>query len=425
VGKNFFAFGAGALLIFLVLCGCGASGGGGGGGGGGVTPEVLDVTPPNACGGVVLTPEVTATFSTTMDSTTISTSTFMLASAEGAVSGTVTYNASNKMATFTPAADLAYGVTYTATVAASVKSADGMPMAAAYTWSFTTKYMWENYSIDDTPYAIDFPSATVGYAAGADGVIIKTVDGGTSWVSQESGENTPLSGVSFVSSTRGWVVGYDPDLNTGFILDTTDGGTNWSRIKTTTEWLYGVYFVNENVGWVVGAGGKILKTADGGASFEAQTSYTTEQLHAVYFVDSTTGWVVGNTGTILKTTDGGASWVAQDSASSENLQAVYFLNSVTGFAVGANGTILRTINGGANWTAQTTGITNYLYGVCFYTTTAGFAVGQSGIILQTADLGETWTSINSPAIVYLWGISAYDASHLWIAGSHMILVYDP
>jgi len=76
--------------------------------------------------------------------------------------------------------------------------------------------------------------------------------------------------------------------------------------------LHSVHFINENVGWVVGESGTILRTTNGGANWQLQTSGTLQELWSVQFMDDSTGWVSGYQGTILKTTDGtarGFKWV--------------------------------------------------------------------------------------------------------------------
>src|SRR5262249_58983292 len=48
------------------------------------------------------------------------------------------YNAATTTATLTPSAPLANNTTYTANLDTTVKAADGVPLAAAVSWSFTT-----------------------------------------------------------------------------------------------------------------------------------------------------------------------------------------------------------------------------------------------------------------------------------------------
>jgi hypothetical protein len=108
--------------------------------------------------------------------------------------------------------------------------------------------------------------------------------------------------------------------------------------------------------WVVGAGGTILTTRDGGNSWQAQTSGSDTWLQAVTFTsDGQLGYVLGSYGTILSTRDGGNSWKAQTRG-----LGGYYLRSMTfasdgqrGWAVGDFGTIFRTQDGGRSWQAQT------------------------------------------------------------------------
>ena len=102
-------------------------------------PTISSVFPVNGSTEVSLSLEVSATFSETMDASTVTASTFTLASFLGAVSGSATYDASSKTATFRPNSLLANLITYTATVTAGVKDLGGNNMASDYSWNFTTR----------------------------------------------------------------------------------------------------------------------------------------------------------------------------------------------------------------------------------------------------------------------------------------------
>jgi hypothetical protein len=110
------------------------------GSGGDTTPPVVTATSPaSGATGINTSTTVTATFSEALDSGSVSGSTFKLASGATPVSATVSYNAG--VATLAPNGALAAGATYTATVvggSAGVKDAAGNPLAADFSWSFTT-----------------------------------------------------------------------------------------------------------------------------------------------------------------------------------------------------------------------------------------------------------------------------------------------
>ena len=102
-------------------------------------PTVLSVSPLNgataACGTTVLT----ATFSKAMQPSTINASTFTLAGPNNvAVTGQVSYNATNNAATLSLSSPLAQNTTYTATITTAAKDLYGNPLPSNYVWSFTT-----------------------------------------------------------------------------------------------------------------------------------------------------------------------------------------------------------------------------------------------------------------------------------------------
>jgi O-glycosyl hydrolase len=102
-------------------------------------PAVTAVTPLNASTTAAINTTVTATFNQAMMSSTITASTFTLTGPGNAsVQGTVGYNAGSSVATFTPAANLAYNTAYTATLSTSIMSSASVALSAPFTWSFTT-----------------------------------------------------------------------------------------------------------------------------------------------------------------------------------------------------------------------------------------------------------------------------------------------
>jgi len=102
-------------------------------------PLVTSTTPANGSTGVPITQVATATFSEAMNPATITTTTFTLTGPGGtAIAGTVAYNATSSVASFTPSASLAYNTLYTATITTGVTNTIGIEPAATYVWSFTT-----------------------------------------------------------------------------------------------------------------------------------------------------------------------------------------------------------------------------------------------------------------------------------------------
>lgn len=215
-------------------------------------------------------------------------------------------------------------------------------------------------------YDVFFVNVDTGWIAGDSGTILKTVDGGNTWIGKESG--TPynsLTNIYFLSSTIGYIVGTDAGwghVKYGVILKTSDGGETWTH--QTSDKLYSTFFVDDKNGWIIGEPYKnyapnihstLYFTNDGGDNWET-IIINDYVLYSIFFIDVNKGWAVGNN-VILYTTDGGLSWKEQDGGYSDIgniLHSVHFYNENIGWVVGTRGnssigtygTILKTTNSG-------------------------------------------------------------------------------
>ncbi len=105
----------------------------------GTDVAVTGRTPAAGSTGISPATAVRATFSRAADPATITTSSFRLERPDGsAVTAAVTYDAATNSAVLTPSASLSLSTAYTARVAGTVRAADGAPLDAATSWSFTT-----------------------------------------------------------------------------------------------------------------------------------------------------------------------------------------------------------------------------------------------------------------------------------------------
>lgn len=265
---------------------------------------------------------------------------------------------------------------------------------------------------------VDFVSDQLGWAVRSSGLgsgsILHTVDGGETWTVQYS-TSYRLENIDFADANNGLAVGYYS------IFRTTNGGLTWTRTNVDHATMLGVSFGDANNAWVVGddlAGGDspIWHTADGGASWSAQSSGTIYGLNEVAFANSTTGVAVGLGGIILNTTNGGGTWVNRPSGTSYALNGVSLVNEIFGCAVGVHGTILFTSNSGGSWTPVTSGTTAALYDISFCDDD-GWVTGDSSLILYTPNAGFTWSRELSRPSIYplLIGVACY-GSEAWAVG---------
>ena len=86
-----------------------------------------------------------------------------------------------------------------------------------------------------------------------------------SWISQNSGTTSSLDGVYFVDENNGWIAGWG-----GIILHTTNGGDTWGLQNTPVTSLSCIFFTNPQNGWSSGLGGDVVHTTNGGETWVLQ-----------------------------------------------------------------------------------------------------------------------------------------------------------
>ncbi|MCE2401089.1 hypothetical protein J4G08_09405 [Candidatus Poribacteria bacterium] len=228
-----------------------------------------------------------------------------------------------------------------------------------------------------TLYNIYFVNEKVGYITGARGTILKTEDNGKTWNrkiarSEAAGQNNNprrggiranLMGIQIINETVGFIVGSE---NT--ILKTTDGGETWvgrserARVGETRNNLEDIWFVTPTTGWIVGSYGTLLHTTDGGETWEKREAGFDNNLFGIYFFDEKTGWICGQEGLILHTNDG-KTWNQQKTGSIDNLHDIIFVDNMIGWTVGDYSAVLHTTDGGKTWGASKAGGSGTLKGV--------------------------------------------------------------
>jgi photosystem II stability/assembly factor-like uncharacterized protein len=231
------------------------------------------------------------------------------------------------------------------------------------------------------------------------------------WFQQTSGTSEGLNSVFFVTENIGWVAG-----DNGTILKTTDSGENWILLSSgISENLTSIFFVDSSMGWVVGDYGKIINSTDGGNSWTHQQGGTNRYLRSVYFTNDTIGYVAGLYGTILKTTNAGVDWLPLSGGDNYNLSDIFFLDENTGWIAGAGKVILKTTDAGVNWTLQLY-YGNNLWSIRFIDQNNGWAAGIDKLILKTTDGGTNWSQISGLPNSDLRSIHFTNIDTGWVVG---------
>src|SRR5690349_8931103 len=76
-------------------------------------------------------------------------------------------------------------------------------------------------------YRCSFTDSLHGWAAGEDGVIIRTTNGGSQWTILNSPVDFFVYDIFFLNNRLGWAIANDNFDNGTAVLSTTNGGDNW------------------------------------------------------------------------------------------------------------------------------------------------------------------------------------------------------
>jgi photosystem II stability/assembly factor-like uncharacterized protein len=300
-----------------------------------------------------------------------------------------------------------------------------------------------NYS--DAPlYAVHFVDREEGWAAGAEGVIWHTIDGGNNWERQPSGVQASLRSICFLTPYLGWIGGRQElsHGSVGVVLFTDDGGLHWrTQNDTRLPGVNCVRFLDARTGYAAGDGtdqfpAGVFKTGDGGRTWKVLTGPRSTSWYSLDLGDGAGvlagAWgqlailhgdqvapadidplgarnlravrmegkraiAVGQGGLVLESADsGGRRWgyVNYTSVSSHwgqfDFQALAWLDRDVWLAGRPGSVVLHSGDGGEHWEAFKTGLPLPVNGLCFANERQGWAVGELGSIANTTDGGRSW-----------------------------------
>jgi len=233
----------------------------------------------------------------------------------------------------------------------------------------------------------------------------------STWQEITTPTNKNLNSIDFPTPLVGYIGGED-----SLLLKTTDGGLTWEEINFSGITFYPngydfmeVDFVTEDIGFVtIGPYTGTYKTTDGGLTWtQLNTSGSLCYNHGLYFLDQSYGFV-GGAGCFQgenmdKIVSGTATPVVINTPSWDNdiiVDIDFNPNSFmsVGLAVSTGGRVLRTTDSGETWDTIPTSLGNGvpLTSVTIVNDTlayAGYDNGSNSMgLLRSIDAGLTWST---------------------------------
>lgn len=276
-------------------------------------------------------------------------------------------------------------------------------------------------------------------------LIVVTASANSAWIVQVSGFATQYRGIQdicIVDSNVVWASAFDGSGAGVYLQEytkTTDGGYTWTPDTIAGVLSHGIgniSAISNMKAWATlynttaAAGGKIMHTSDGGATWSHQPTATFTGTagfpNAIHLFDANNGFCMGDPNggyfEIYTTVDGGTTWTRVPQANIPANQSgemgwtgIYDAKGDTVWFGTNKGRIYKSIDKGINWTVTSTGaadcskisFSDQLNGVMEYKVVDQATGGFSTFVLKkTTDGGATWTTIPNALNMFKSDISA-------------------
>jgi len=227
-------------------------------------------------------------------------------------------------------------------------------------------------------------------AVGERGHILISSDDGASWRQVEVPTRTMLTAVAFIDNQVGIAVGHD-----SVILRTTDGGDTWELVYSAPEEeapLFDVWFADADNGVAIGAYGSHYLTADGGLTWNFEPLGDTDwHLHEFARADNGKLFVAAEAGYAYRSDDGGENWVELPSPYEGSYFGVLPLEGDAVLFYGLRGHLFRSDDAGENWEEIPTGTVALLTNGIQLADGTIVIVGLGGTVLISTDGGRNFS----------------------------------
>jgi photosystem II stability/assembly factor-like uncharacterized protein len=202
-----------------------------------------------------------------------------------------------------------------------------------------------------TAWDMDFLNENVGWIAG-DGKLLKTEDGGLTWKSYHVDNNWSFVKIDFINEFVGWAVIEISD-STLRIQKTEDGGQSWTVQGDDYHWTYNdkvaLQAVNDTVVYMSLQSNflmehLIFKTTDGGVTWQRISPFSDDRrVNSIWFQDNENGVLIGtefnsyhvpDNSFILRTEDGGRTWQYRTTTEFSEIYDLQVVNNSTAYFLG-------------------------------------------------------------------------------------------
>ncbi len=260
------------------------------------------------------------------------------------------------------------------------------------------------------------------FAVGERGHVLMSTDG-KQWTQAAVPTRSTLTSIATADGML-WAAGHD-----GVIVHSADGGKTWVR-QRVSPWSYDLVeltdgvpvmdllFTDANNGFAIGAYSLMLVTSDGGATWTPRSALAAPappETDVVEPADGETGddWTFSDDDLML------------DAESDPHLNAIARAGSGALVIAGERGTFLRSRDGGNTWDSKRLPYEGSMFGVLSWDDDHILVYGLRGNVFESRDLGDSWVRVETGITTSLMGGHALANGGAILVGANGALLMRP
>lgn len=236
-------------------------------------------------------------------------------------------------------------------------------------------------------------------AVGDHGLVMLSDDGQHFRQARQVPTRTVLTSVQFLDARQGFAAGHD-----GTVLGSSDGGETWRVLREEPgkeRALLSVWFENPRHGLAVGQFGLVVETQDGGASWQERRLVDDAEQAEKHLMQLFAGpgqalYIAAEAGTVFRSSDAGTHWQAVQTANKGSFWTGLALADGSLLVAGLRGHIYRSEDQGQHWLEVPSGTQQSLTAVSPLAQGGLMLVGMSGTVLRSSDQGRSWQASQRP-----------------------------